>query len=215
VIRDSEDEYRESIVKVLLTKASGVFLWAFLAMKELKRRLLHRVKRTETLGLSVLTLPGNLDGIYSAILDRITHDNLHNHVLAALAWVCFGRRPLSVVELQHALSVDCPCGFSAHKAEISLWAASIDEDLLLSQFGGLVEVGEPGQQVQFIHQTVHDFLLKVTPWSLLPWNKLSKEDSRLPYSQRVHNWLAEACLMYIKLSYDAGKKWRQTQMVTR
>jgi hypothetical protein len=205
LIRDSEYECREPIVKALSTKASGVFLWAFLAMKELKRGRQHQVKDTETLERSISILPGNLDGIYSAILDRITHTNRHNHVLAALAWVCFARRPLPVLDFQRALSVSCSCGFSANEAEISPWAASIDEDLHLSHFGGLVEVGDPGQQVQFIHQTVHDFLLRVTPWSLLPWNKLSKEDSRLPYSQRVHNWLAKVCLMYIKLSYDIRK----------
>jgi ankyrin repeat protein len=206
LIRDSEDECRERIVKALSTKASGVFLWAFLAMKELEWVLQHRGNRTETLELSISTFPDELDGIYSAILDRITHANRHNHVLAALAWVCCARRPLSVVELQCALSVDGTCGFSAHEAEISLCASSIDEDWPFSHLGGLVEVGEPGQQVQFIHQTVHDFLLRVTPWSRLPWNKLSNEVSRLPYPQGVHNRLAEACLMYLKFSYDTEKK---------
>ena len=206
LIQDSEDECKGRIVKALSTKASGVFLWAFLAMKELERGLQSRVNDPEKLELSIPIFPDELDGIYSTILDRITQANRHNHVLAVLAWVCFARRPLSVVELQRALSVDGAGGFSAHEAGISLWAASIDEDWLSSHCGGLVEVGEPGQQVQIIHQTARDFLLRGTPWSLLPWNKPSKEDSRLPYPQGVHNWLAEACLIYLKLSYDTGKK---------
>jgi hypothetical protein len=205
LIRDSEDECRKPIVKALSAKASGVFLWACLAVKELERGLQHSVNCTQTLALSTLIFPGDLDGIYSAILHRITQNNRQNHVHAALAWVCFARRPLSVVELQRALSVAGSCGFSAHESEISLWTASIDEDWLFSHFGGLVEEGKSGQQVQFIHQTVHDYLLRVTPWSLLPWNKLGQEDPRLPYPQRVHNWLAETCLVYIKLSYHTEK----------
>jgi hypothetical protein len=200
LIRDPENERRGAIVKALSTKAAGVFLWVFLVVKELERGLQRRVNRTETLELSISKFPGHLDGIYSAILDRITQDNQHNHVQATLAWVCFARRPLSVVEIQHALSVDGSYGFSDHEAEISLRVASIDEDWLFSHCGGLVEVGESGQQVQFIHQSVYEFLLRAAPW-----NTLSREDPRLPYPQSVHNWLAEACLVYIKLSHHTEK----------
>lgn len=195
LIRDSEDECREAIVKALSTKAAGVFLWVFLVLMELERWLQHRVNRTETLEQAISIFPSNLDEIYSAILDRITQDNQQNYVQATLAWVCFAIRPLSVVELRHALLVGASCGFSDYEAEISLRVASIDKDWLFSRYGGLVELGESGHQVQFIHRTVHDYLLQANPW-----NKLSKEDPQLPYPQSVHNRLAKVCLFYIKLS---------------
>jgi hypothetical protein len=200
LIRDPEGERREAIVKALSTKAAGVFLWVLLVVKELEWGLQRRVNRTETLELSISKFPGHLAGIYRAIFDRITQDDQHNHVQATLALVCFARRPLSVVEIQHALSVDGSYGFSDHKAEISLRVASIDEDWLFSHCGGLVEVGESGQRVQFIHQTAYEFLLRAAPW-----NTLSKEEPRLPCPQSVHNWLAEACIGYIKLSHHTEK----------
>jgi len=200
LIQDPEDEHREAIVKVLSTKAAGVFLWVFLVVKELERGLQRRVNRTETLELSISKFPSHLDGIYSAILDRITQDDQRNHVQATLAWVCFARRPLSVVEIQHALLVDGSYGFSDYEAKISLQVASINENWLFSHCGGLVEVGESGQQVQLIHQTVYEFLLRAAPW-----NTLSKEDPRLPYPQSVHIRLAEACIVYIKFSYHTEK----------
>ena len=200
LIRNPEDERREAIVKALSTKAAGVFLWVSLVVKELEWGLQRRVSCSETIEVSISKLPGHLNGIYRAILDRVTQDDQHNHVQAALAWVSFARRPLSIVEIQHALSVGSSYGFSDHEAEISLRVASIDENWLFSHCGGLIEVKESGQQVQFIHQTVHEFLVRAAPW-----NMLSKKDPRLTYPQSVHNWLAEACLVYIKLSYHTEK----------
>ena len=56
----------------------------------------------------LLHLPGSLDTTYEEAIRRVESQNVHqkNQAMRALQWVTHTLRPLSVVEVQHALSIE-------------------------------------------------------------------------------------------------------------
>ncbi len=81
-------------------------------------------------------LPENIMGAYAEILEsRINSQNDDDRVLAfcIFGWIAFAKRPLTVLELQHALAVDLDSDMMAFNPD-NLYS----EDVLGSVCGGLV-----------------------------------------------------------------------------
>ena len=80
-------------------------------------------------------LPKEVDDTYDEVMERIQQQNQDDKELAerVLSWIVYAFRPLSVIELQHALSV-LP-GTTCLDLE-----AMIDEDILTSVCAGLVVI---------------------------------------------------------------------------
>ena len=91
---------------------------------------------------ALLNLPQGFDAIYGDIINRIWDQAEPDKHLAktTLAWVAYGRRPLSITELRCALSED-------------MEPSSLpDLEIIISACTGIVVVDEASQTVRFIRE---------------------------------------------------------------
>lgn len=118
-------------------------------------------------------------------MQRITalDTNSRESAMRILTWVTYACRPLSIIELQHALAVEVDED-SFDDENIS----DIEQDI--SRCAGLVTIERENKTVQLCHKTVHEYL------SL-------READLFPQAQRM---LAETCLKY--LCYDVFRGGR-------
>lgn len=146
----------------ILAKAAGVFMWTVLVVdilnKEYRRGGLALRKR-------LAELPGDLSQLFRDILRRDTED-MEQFVLATL-WILYAQRPLRPVEFRHALS----CGLWRMDLVDSqipdTTTAGTGEEtggleiFVVTASKGLAEVTKSTKPtVQFIHESVRDFLVK-------------------------------------------------------
>lgn len=146
----------EQVKPDLLAKANGVFLWIVLVVdilkKEFKNGRVHAIrKRLEE-------IPAGLTELFQTILRRYG-DNMDSFVLCA-NWILFAKRPLNLTEFYFAMMAgDDP----DHSQELVPGKVS-DAQMhayLLSSSKGLAELTKGKLvTVQFIHESVRDFLIK-------------------------------------------------------
>ncbi|KAI4235285.1 MAG: hypothetical protein LQ349_003262 [Xanthoria aureola] len=138
-------DHEDSLImfnKILL-KSAGCFLWVRLILHELKR-----VHTSAEISQVLEDVPSGMNELYSRILDGMSAAP-YGKVLskAILIWTVCSTRPLTTVELLHALQIDIK--------------DSIDsiERSIFSNCGQLVYV-DSHSRVQIIHQTARDYLLQ-------------------------------------------------------
>ncbi|KAL8301167.1 hypothetical protein RB593_000127 [Gaeumannomyces tritici] len=142
-------------------KSSGIFLWVVLVIEILNRELINSTASIsasiDKLNRRFKEIPPGLYDLFEMILARDGND-LHQLDLC-LKWVLFATRPLKPQELYFAVQ------FGLDKDTSGLWDREdiIDERLdafVSSSSKGLAEVTRnKASQVQFIHESVRDFLL--------------------------------------------------------
>ncbi|KAK8090375.1 hypothetical protein PG997_005336 [Apiospora hydei] len=169
----------------LLCKASGVFMWVVLAVPILnkafdaggKHTLQHRLRQ----------IPGDLHDLFRDMLTRDEHDR--SELLSCIQWVLFAKEPLTPRRLYFAIisAVDPGSLTQCHSDEIT------DDDVkrfVLDKSKGLTELNT-SLKIQFIHESVRDFLLK--------YNGLTEiwPDSLVNIEGQSHEVLKQACLAYI------------------
>ncbi|RFU80736.1 pfs, nb-arc and ankyrin domain [Trichoderma arundinaceum] len=157
-----EDEIRDmvsffqNIRAEVRQKAAGIFMWVYLVVeilnKEFDRGRIHVLRQR------LKDIPGDLHELFRDILTRDHHNR--DELLLCIQWLLFSRQPLSVEELYFAvLSGTFPESIDSWDAnEISI------EDMkkfILSCSKGLTEITKSKRAtVQFIHESVKDFLFK-------------------------------------------------------
>ncbi|KAF8523952.1 hypothetical protein BU17DRAFT_85441 [Hysterangium stoloniferum] len=144
----NDENQAQELITLITTRASGIFLWVFLVVREITEFL--RVGKTkQEITEMVQKLPLGLGALYEEILEKITERKQSLHLIQ---WICFAQRPLSLGELRAVMSADAD----------SPLPSDSDEQMkkrLTSLSGGLIEVGEENN-VRFIHQSVPDYLLR-------------------------------------------------------
>jgi len=149
-------------------------------------------------------LPPELDDIYKRQLDSVREKN-DPQALAIIRWVLFSLRPLRLSELRSVL------GFSSETPYKSLeeWQSS-DEfpnsnkimfHLLQDLSGGLLETrgmredhdADADLEVQLIHESVRDFLIRSNGLRLLGFANSTLNDA-------VHEELKRFCIYYLTVS---------------
>ncbi|KAE8415238.1 ankyrin repeat-containing domain protein [Aspergillus pseudocaelatus] len=95
----------EKIVSAIIKAADGMFLLAYLHLQSLKDTItISEIRRT----LEMLPkISGAYDAAYNRIMHRIEQQPMNRRILASrvLSWIFRARRPLGIIELQHALAV--------------------------------------------------------------------------------------------------------------
>jgi ankyrin repeat protein len=147
----------EQIRQEVQKKASGVFMWVVLVVEMLNKE--YDGGRVHALRKRLLTIPGDLHELFRDILTR---DELHrNELRLCIQWILFSTRQLSPHELYYGillgLGADVIKDLAAEDVEVT------EEDMkrfILDCSKGLVEVVPSTRPtVQFIHESVRDFLL--------------------------------------------------------
>ncbi|KAF7533397.1 hypothetical protein G7054_g7088 [Neopestalotiopsis clavispora] len=155
-LRIGHDQLAEKIRLDLQEKASGVFMWVVLVVDILNKE--YDAGRKHTLREKVKQLPANLHELFRDILTR--DSNHQGALLLCIQWVLFAKRPLTPKELYFAIL----SGYEPEHLETCHSGDISDEDTykyILNNSKGVVESTKgKTSTIQFIHESVRDFLLK-------------------------------------------------------
>ncbi|RYP93093.1 hypothetical protein DL770_000839 [Monosporascus sp. CRB-9-2] len=177
----------------LQEKSFGVFMWVVLVVGILNKE--HDQGRTaKRLRRKLSEIPGDLHELFHDLLTRDCHNQ--NELLLCIQWVLFAREPLKPEELYFAvLSGTEPDDLSKwNPDEISM---ALIKTFILNCSKGLAEITKSKiPTVQFIHESVRDFLLKENGLRAV-WTNLGGN-----LHAESHERLAHCCLAYISADSD-------------
>ncbi|KAH0385537.1 purine and uridine phosphorylase, partial [Aureobasidium melanogenum] len=167
-------------------KSQGIFLWVVLVVPILQKAfddgLVH------ALGKCLKDIPDDLDKLFQDILTRDT-ENMDNLKLC-LRWILYAERPLSPEELYFAvLSTSSSSPATAWDPE-DLKIEYIKRFILSSSKGLAEATKSKTPTIQFIHESVRDFLLKESGSAL-------QADIGLASAALVHDFLKHSCQRYL------------------
>ena len=200
------------LIKAVVSKANGVFLWAVLVCRKLSDGCEQGDTLTEMLG-SLKTIPPELSGVFSSMLASVdeTHIAETNFMLALML---AAERPLEVEELCFAMALGSEVIFSSQKAMQENSGIVHSTPIMMRRIRhrcrGLLEgigVSNPSWKptnasthdssketivIQFVHQTVKGFLLSRADDE----NGVLKAEDLLNLG---HKTFSRACLRYLVL----------------
>ncbi|KAJ4245968.1 hypothetical protein NW762_013712 [Fusarium torreyae] len=140
----------------LKEKASGVFMWVVLVVGILQRE--HDHGRNHTLKQKLQEIHRDLHELFRDILTR--DDENKDGLLLCIQWLLFAKEPLRPEQLYFAIR-------SVEDGGICRWnreeiPESVISMFILSSSKGLAEItkSKKSSTVQFIHESVRDFLFK-------------------------------------------------------
>ncbi|KAB2570781.1 Histone-lysine N-methyltransferase EHMT1 [Lasiodiplodia theobromae] len=152
-----QSESARRICKNLQQKASGVFLWAVVAVKGLRKELAY--DRPPMLQRYLDEMPADLPGLYRHILTHGSSDTM----LHCLRLVLFSQTPPSPMSLYPLITM-----LTAGADALSMLSDSLGQrgsiedrarDFLIDASEGLLEVAGPhASVVQFVHASVSEYL---------------------------------------------------------
>ncbi|KAF4205337.1 hypothetical protein CNMCM8927_006339 [Aspergillus lentulus] len=173
----------------LQEKASGVFMWVILVVEILNKE--YDRGRVHALQQILHRLPGDLHDLFRDILTRDSHNR--NELLLCIQWVLFARQPLKPEELYFAiLSGTEPGALTEWNTDVI--TIDVIRRFILDSSKGLAEITRSmAPTVEFIHESVRDYLLKE--------NGLCKirPDFGSNLQGQSHDQLKHCCLTYVNV----------------
>jgi ankyrin repeat protein len=184
----------EQIRAELQEKALGVFMWVVLVVEILNKE--HDAGRIHALRRRLRDIPGDLHEPFRDILTRDQHNR--GELLLCIQWVLFARQPLTPEQLYCAvLSGVEPEGLTEWDPEEITTA--VMKRFILNSSKGLAEVTKSkSPTVQFIHESVKDFLLKENGLREI-WPDLGTNFEPRFLEGASHERLKQSCLSYTRV----------------
>ena len=142
-------------------------------------------------------LPSELDGMFSLILDTVEEKRRHETLLF-FQWVLLASHPLPLKEFRYAIafiSERPPSSIKSLKEfDVFVQRDKARASLIRDRSGGLLEVTQAviDNTVQFIHESVRDFLISGTGLGILG---LTGRDD---FARGGHEHLKRACIAFLK-----------------
>ncbi|KFZ08657.1 hypothetical protein V501_05861 [Pseudogymnoascus sp. VKM F-4519 (FW-2642)] len=186
----------------LCSRSSGVFIWVRLVVELLNMAFRRGEGKPAQLQQLLDSVPEELDDLFTNILK--SDPNSKYKSILCFQWVLFAKRPLNPEELYFAILA------GTEPTAIEKWDADeINsegiENFILNISKGLVEVTKTDRTVQFIHESVRDFLLlhdgftKLEPNFAINVRGFSEER------------LKHCCYQYMILGVIKDSHWSPTQ----
>lgn len=186
---DLEEAANSRLIRSELNrKASGVFVWIVLVINALNKEYDYGGKHNLLNRLD--DIPGDLDTLFRNILNR-PDDNI-NQLFLCIQWLLFARSPLTPAELYFAvISGTEPDKLAlCHSDEISVTDMKM---FILHSSRGLTELSKAKRPtVQFIHESVKNFLIKED------WLPVLGRHVGGGFQGQSHQILKQCCLAYIR-----------------
>lgn len=187
-LKGSSDVFGDVQAQVL-QKAAGVFMWVVLVVSilnaEFDRGRIFAVRKR------LQELPVGLSDLFKDILRR-DNENMQE-LLLCLQWILYAKRPLRPEEFYFALVAGSPDD-ALSECDASHLTSDILEKFVISSSKGLAEVAKSAHPtVQFIHESIRDFLLKDRGLLEL-W-----PDPSTNIQASSHNTLKQCCHTYFNL----------------
>ncbi|CAH0027512.1 unnamed protein product [Clonostachys rhizophaga] len=179
----------EELIPTLLEKAAGVFLWVALVVDILNKennrgRLALRKRLSE--------VPSGLSELFKDMLSRNQKDV--EELRLSIIWILFAERPLRPEEYYHALWSGLSSQGLADLEMPTIETSDADDcckRCVTSSSKGLAEITTARRPiVQFIHESVRDFLLKDKGLNDL-WPDLGSD-----FVSQCHDTLKACCFAY-------------------
>ncbi|KAG9230079.1 heterokaryon incompatibility protein-domain-containing protein [Amylocarpus encephaloides] len=155
-LRQGKLTQAESLRSEIFEKSSGIFLWVVLVIDILNYEYRQGTASTKIRD-RLKEIPPGLTELFEMILTRYGENLERLHV--CLKWILFASRPLKPQELYFAveLGLDKECSGFWDQEDLDLEQI---KTFVRSSSKGLAEVTRnKASEVQFIHETVRDFLL--------------------------------------------------------
>jgi hypothetical protein len=155
-LRIGDGKIAIEIQKLVQEKASGIFMWVVLVVAILNKE--YDSGRIHVLRRRLQEIPNDLYQLFRDILTRDSHNK--DELILCIQWILFAERPLTLKELYFAVLS------GTEPDALSVWVPdettiSTMKRFLLDSSKGLAEITESETStVQFIHESVKDFLLK-------------------------------------------------------
>lgn len=191
----------------IVTKASGNFQWVTLVVPEVLK-MFRKGRSLQSMQANIQRLPSALDEMYGQLLDSIDSEDVEQ-ALRLLQWICFSFKPLSLEELRIVMVIDVsPPHTSTTQCKDAPEYTHTDQEMerrILDLSRGLAEVRKHKHRriVQFVHQSVSDFLIA----------KGLKHLGNFPAADVVgcsHYRLSRSCIKYF-----AMEEFRHTRVRAR
>ncbi|KAH7038362.1 ankyrin repeat-containing domain protein [Microdochium trichocladiopsis] len=189
-----DSDMAQTVNKELQEKAAGVFMWVVLVVKILNKSHDDGLNPT-ALRKELSKMPRDLHTLFRDILLR--DGDKREELLLCMQWILFARQPLSPQELYLAIRA----GTGSEEDISTKWnpretTLDLIQRFILSASKGLVEVTRTRRPtVQFIHESVNDFLLKEKGLHDV-WPDLKTDLKGLS-----HDKLKLCCMRYIEAQY--------------
>ena len=199
-MRTDDQAFSDSLYEQITMKASGVFLWATLVLPIITTQY-NNGESVNKIQKTLVNVPSDLGAVYEHILTEVVEANYRPQALHLMQWILLVERPLSLTELRFAMAMDDTSVQSSvdfeERSESVVENDSRMQRLVVSLSGGLAEVkasevgDRQGHYVQFIHQSVNDFLHRDKFKCLEP----SSDQDLIGLG---HHRLSRSCLNYLK-----------------
>ena len=176
----------EEIRAKVQAKASSVFMWVVLVVDILKKE--YDRGRIHTLRKRLREIPDDLHDLFRDMLTRDARDR--EELILCIQWVLFAKTPLRPEELYFAvLAGTDPEAPASWDQELTTLA--VIRRFILDSSKGLAETTKSKTPVvQFIHESVRDFLLKDNGLQKI-WPDLGDR-----FNGKSHERLKNCCLKY-------------------
>jgi len=146
-----------ALCKAVNTKSAGIFLWVVLVV-EILNQVYDWGEGFNAMTDCLCKLPETLEGVFTDILCRSNADVRTS--MSLLRWVLYCLQPLSPSELYSAVQHGKAVSPGDNCEQIKIGDARTISKYILNHSRGLVEVTASNPPiVQFIHETVREFLL--------------------------------------------------------
>jgi ankyrin repeat protein len=186
-LKIGKSKLAQQIYTELQQKASGIFMWVVLVVEILNKE--HDDGQIHVLRRRLQEIPGDLHKLFRNILTRNSGNK--ERLLLCIQWVLFSAKPLSPVELYYAILS------GVEPNALSVWdqdrlTPDAIENFILSSSKGLTDItASKAQRVQFIHESVKDFLLTGDNLSDI-WPELAGN-----FHGTSHKALKQCCLNFM------------------
>ncbi|RYN46778.1 hypothetical protein AA0118_g12387 [Alternaria tenuissima] len=195
-LRIGDSASAQKIRNDLQEKSSGVFMWIVLVVDILNQE--YDGGRMYALERRLKTIPADLHELFRDLLTRDSNDK--EELILCLQWVLFAKTSLRPEELYLAILAGTEPDAIASLDHQDVTPDTIRRFLLRSS-KGLTEIIKSGDKtVQFIHESVRDFLLKDNGLSKI-WPELESN-----FQGQSHERLKRCCHNYI--SMDSVVFWK-------
>lgn len=197
-LRQKNGKAVAEVTRLILSKAAGVFMWVVLVVHILRREF----QRGNALVIKqrLLALPSELSTLFKEMLCR--DDDDLDGLLLCIQWILFAQRPLTCKEFYYAIHSGI---YQEESGTLQEWDLELVSETDMAHFvsstsKGLAEVTSSQKPtVQFIHESVRDFLIK-DGGMLEVWPQYVQGQD---FEAMSHDRLKACCALYLKVDVMA------------
>jgi ankyrin repeat protein len=207
----SDIEAWQEIEAEIASKASGLFQWARLVTGLVVEQHREGISWRE-IRHSLQKVPEGLHAVYRHILDSVVKPIYRKRTQLLMQWVCFAMQPLTLAELRYAMICDniSPSQAAFEESEDFVENDERMKKLITSLSGGLVEViyfheehEVELENIQFIHQSINDFIRSggiATGLTTSTGSSLDLTGTDSSFLGQSHDRLCRSCVNYLAVA---------------